>query len=176
MFSRHAKSRKLSSPRPAAWLFAACLALLVSGCAGRDASSPMRGLATACAVISTPDPERMAGWYGRALGFKAEGPAPGVGGVELRVLRRDGATLVLARVPGQQALAEPKDPPRHLETPGLRNLVFWVDDLEAANAHLEGLGVLLLLKNVPVPSMGVRNTSFRDPDGNLVALWGRARP
>jgi catechol 2,3-dioxygenase-like lactoylglutathione lyase family enzyme len=147
-------------------------AVLLGGCASKAREQPV-GLALACVVLSTPDPERLSAWYARVLGFRSRGPASGVGKVRLLVLERGADQLVLATLPGQEPLAEPRMPPRHLETPGLRNLVFWVEDLARADAHLEAQGVPLALKDVLVPDLGVRTTSFHDPDGNLVALWQR---
>ncbi|GAB1409700.1 hypothetical protein MASR1M90_08540 [Desulfovibrionales bacterium] len=151
-----------------------CLCVLVlTGCQTMRTTSPLHGFSPACVVLSTPSPDRMAAWYKRVLDFHDQGTTTGVPGVGLRQLVHGDAVIVLATVPGQQPPCEPKDPPRHLEISGLRNLVFWVHDLEKANAHLETLGVPLLLRSVPVPSIGVITTSFRDPDGNLVALWSR---
>lgn len=146
---------------------------LAIGVAPAPAEEPMRGLALANIALSTPDPDRMADWYRRVLGFEPGERAPGVSGVQTYMIERDGLRIDLIRVPNQRAPEVPLDPPRHLEQLGLRNLVFLVDDRRAANAHLKQNGVSLIWESLPVAGIGTSITAFRDPDGNLVALWER---
>jgi hypothetical protein len=63
-----------------------------------------------------------------------------------------------------------KDPPFHLQIAGLRNLVFFVDDIAAADAELKAKGVDLMWESNFLPHLGTKVTAFRDMDGNLVAF------
>lgn len=131
------------------------------------------GFALANIALSTAQPDRMANWYRDALGFEIKNQAPGVQGVTTFIIERDGVSIDLIRVPNQRPLETPLPPPDFLRIQGLRNLVFWVDDQRAANEHLKGLGVPLLWESLEVEGIGTAITAFRDPDGNLIALWER---
>ncbi len=150
-------------------------AVAAAPAAGAQDGGSMRGFGLANVAVSTAQPERMARWYADVLGFRVKSQAPGVEGVQTYVIERDGVAIDLIKVPNQSPPEVPKDPPRHLETQGLRNLVFWVDDLAAADAHLKAVGVPLIWASLRVEGIGTSITAFRDPDGNLVALWQRRR-
>lgn len=159
------------------WTGAALAILAVLGTAPAQAQEtrPMQGFALANVAISTAQPERMARWYADVLGFEIKSQAPGVEGVQTYIIERDGVAIDLIRVPNQRPPETPLDPPRHLEVQGLRNLVFWADSLPAANAHLKSRGVALIWEGRYVEGIKTSITAFRDPDGNLVALWERRR-
>lgn len=137
------------------------------------AQAATRGFALANIALSTERPDRMAAWYRDALGFEIKDRAPGVEGVTTFIVERDGVSIDLIRVPDQRPIEPPLPPPDFLRIQGLRNLVFWVDDLAAANEHLKRVGVELLWESREVEGIGTAITAFRDPDGNLVALWER---
>jgi len=136
-------------------------------------SAPASEFAIANVAISTPDPERLARWYSETLGFHVVERRNGVPGVELTMIERNGVVLDLIRVPNQRPLSAAMDPPDHLQVPGIRNLVFWVDDLKRMDAHLKARGVRLVWESRYIEGIGTSNTAFHDPDGNLVALWQR---
>lgn len=136
-------------------------------------TDPLAGMTLANVALSTPDPEKLRAFYEQVLGFRMVRKAPGVEGVELTVIEKNGLVIDLIRVPNQEPLQQPKAPPRHLETPGLRNLVFWVNDLQAANTHLKKNNVTLLFESLYVEGIKTSITAFRDPDGNLIAFWQR---
>jgi catechol 2,3-dioxygenase-like lactoylglutathione lyase family enzyme len=46
-------------------------------------------------------------------------------------------------------------------------LVFAVDDVDAACAHLRAHGVALVTEPADHPDWGIRTAHFRDPDGNV---------
>jgi catechol 2,3-dioxygenase-like lactoylglutathione lyase family enzyme len=138
-----------------------------------DARAATSGFALANVALSTARPDLLAEWYRDVLGFEIRSRAPGVEGVTTSVIERAGVGIDLIRVPDQEPRETPLPPPDHLRVQGLRNLVFWVDDLVAADAHLERAGVPLLWRSREVPGIGTAITAFRDPDGNLVALWER---
>lgn len=117
--------------------FAVIMAMLNITMAYAQPVDPLRGLSLANIALSSPSPDALAKWYVEVLGFKVVSTSRGVEGVELTMLERDGLSIDVIKVPNQRPLETPLDPPRHLEIPGLRNLVLWVDDLPAANAHLK---------------------------------------
>jgi catechol 2,3-dioxygenase-like lactoylglutathione lyase family enzyme len=131
----------------------------------------MQGFSLANIAISTPGQERMITWYTDMLGFRLVNKSEGVGGIKLALIEKDGVQMDLIQPPSIQPLPKPQDPPMHLETPGIRNLVFWVDNLKVANANLKSKKVPLLFESLYVEGIGTTITAFRDPDGNLVALW-----
>lgn len=133
--------------------------------------NPMRGFALANIAISTPNQERLITWYTDVLGFRLVNKSEGVGGIKLALIEKDGVQMDLIQPPTIQPLSKPQDPPMHLETPGLRNLVFWVDNLKVANVHLKSKQVPLLFESLYVDGIRTTISAFRDPDGNLVALW-----
>jgi lactoylglutathione lyase len=49
---------------------------------------------------------------------------------------------------------------------------FQVDDVDQATAELEDRGVSFVSPPTDQPSWEIRVSHFRDPDGNLVELWG----
>lgn len=163
---------------PGRLLFAAAVvATLADHAGGVAAAEPADGqplgLALANIALSTDRPEDLARWYADTLGFRVLSRSPGVDGVQVLLVGRGDAQIDLIKVPNQKPRAAPLDPPRHLEEQGLRNLVFWVDDLPAANRHLRGRGVDLIWEGLWVEGIRTSITAFRDPDGNLVALWAR---
>lgn len=131
------------------------------------------GFALANIALSTAQPDRMAEWYREVLGFQIRDRAPGVEGVTTLIIERGGVSIDLIRVPNQRPLEPPLPPPDFLQIQGLRNLVFWVDDLAAADMHLKAHRVELLWESHEVEGIGTAITALRDPDGNLIALWER---
>ncbi|RUT00551.1 hypothetical protein DSM106972_073220 [Dulcicalothrix desertica PCC 7102] len=138
---------------------------------GQVSSNPLRGFALANIAISTPNQDRMITWYREVLGFRLVEKTEGAGGIKLAIMEKDGVQLDLIQPPKIQLLIKPQAPPMHLETPGIRNLVFWVDDLKAAEASLKAKKVSLLFESFYVEGIKTTISAFRDPDGNLVALW-----
>lgn len=133
------------------------------------------GFALANIALSTDRPTELAKWYRDVLGFQTVSQSPGVECVQTHIIERGGVQIDLIRVPSQRPREVPVDPPRHLEVQGLRNLVFWVDDLSAANSHLKAQGVPLIWEALYIEGIKTSITAFRDPDGNLIALWQRPR-
>lgn len=153
----------------------AVAAMLSFGPAVRAQDKPaFAGFSIANIAISTPDPERLANWYIDVLGFqRRESTDGGAGGAKLAFIERDGVNFDLIQFPNMRPLEAPLGPPNHLSIPRIRNVVFWVDDLPAANAQLKAKGVQLIWESFPAPWIQTSITAFNDPDGNLVALWQR---
>lgn len=127
-------------------------------------------------AISVPDIDESARWYEEKLGFKLRSRSQVSTGIEIALIEKNGLLIDLIRIPNQRnAEGEPKDPPAHLEVLGIRNLVFHVDDLKAADAELKAKGVRLIWESRMIPEIGTAVTNFRDNNGNLIALWERRR-
>ena len=114
-------------------------------------------------------------WYRDKLGFALASTVDNkTSGFQMAVVEKNGLKLELIHRPGSRNLeGKPKDPPDHLQVQGLRNLVLGVDDLAATNAYLKAKGVRLIWESKFIPEAGVAITNFRDPDGNLIAIWGK---
>lgn len=84
-------------------------------------------------AVSVMDLERAIAWYTDKLGFTLKYPTPAIEGIELALMEKNGLYVDLIHHPEPVNL-EPdgKDPPFHLQIAGLRNLVFFVDDIAAA--------------------------------------------
>jgi catechol 2,3-dioxygenase-like lactoylglutathione lyase family enzyme len=132
---------------------------------------------TVATVVS--DLDEAIDWYGRVLGFEEQARGPIAEG-EVALLRGGGgATLELleCRLPEPTVrLAELfAEPPLHVLPVGNKFLVFQVDDLAAASADLEHLGVTILWREKEL-APGWRSTAIRDMDGNLVNIFQRHEP
>ncbi len=111
-------------------------------------------------------------WYTDKLGFTLKYRTPAIEGIELALMEKNGLYVDLIHHPEPVNLEpERKDPPFHLQITGLRNLVFFVDDIAAADAELKAKGVDLMWESNFLPHLGTKVTAFRDMDGNLVAYW-----
>lgn len=123
-------------------------------------------------AISVMDLERAIAWYTDKLGFTLKYRTPAIEGIELALMEKNGLYVDLIHHPEPVNL-EPdrKDPPFHLQIAGLRNLVFFVDDIATADAELKAKGVDLMWESNFLPHLGTKVTAFRDMDGNLVAYW-----
>ncbi len=51
-------------------------------------------------------------------------------------------------------------------------LIIGVEDVDATVAHIQELGVELVLGPRDFPDWGMRSAYLRDPDGNLIELTG----
>ncbi len=123
-------------------------------------------------AVSVMNLDEAIAWYTDKLGFKLNYRTPAIEGIELTLMEKNGLYIDLIHYPEPINLEpERKDPPFHLQITGLRNLVFFVDDIAAADAELKAKGVDLMWESNFLPHLGTKVTAFRDPDGNLVAFW-----
>lgn len=141
----------------------------------RAAPAPGSGLASLRiynASVSVPDLDRAIGWYRDVLGFREESRVRFSPQVEIAMVEKNGFRIEFLKVADQRPY-EPlvQDPPEHLRVLGIKNLVFRVDDLAAADAELKAKGVALLWESRPFPEAKSKVTMFRDPFRQLVTLW-----
>lgn len=142
-----------------------------------SAQTSNRGLATLQiynVAISVPDIGKSVEWYEDKLGFQLQNRQNVSTGIEIALIEKNGFFIDLIHISGSQNLeGSPKEPPEHLSVQGLRNLVFWVDDLKAADAQLKSKGVQLIWESRFIPEVRTSVTNFRDNNGNLIAIWER---
>ena len=127
-------------------------------------------------AISVPDIDESVRWYSDKLSFKLQSRRQVSTGIEIALMEKNGFFIDLIKIPNQRNLeGKPKNPPAHLEVIGIRNMVFYVNDLKAANAQLKAKGVPLIWESRYIPEIGTSITNFRDNNGNLIAIWERQK-
>jgi catechol 2,3-dioxygenase-like lactoylglutathione lyase family enzyme len=125
-------------------------------------------------AISVANLDESIEWYQDKLGFRLQNRRRVSTGIEIALIEKNGFFIDLIYIAGSKNMeGNPQNPPDHLKVQGLRNLVFWVDDLQAANAQLKAKGVQLIWESRYIPEVKTSVTNFRDNNGNLIALWER---
>lgn len=111
-------------------------------------------------------------WYEEKLGFRLKDRRKVSTGIEIALIEKNGFFIDLISIANSRNIEGiPKEPPQHLEIQGLRNLVFWVNDLKVVDAQLKAKGVRLIWESRYIPEVGTSVTNFRDNNGNLIAIW-----
>jgi glyoxylase I family protein len=113
-------------------------------------------------AIASPNPERLANWYVKFLGFHINFQYEG----NFFVKAPNGSVLEIIPSEGER-MAE------GMKAPGIRHLAILVDDFDAASAALGSAGVEL---QKPLQIKGNRLQFFTDCDGNLIHLIHRETP
>jgi glyoxylase I family protein len=113
-------------------------------------------------AIASADPERLAGWYVKHLGFRINFSYDG----NFFVKAPNGSILEIIPSEGERTPQGPK-------SPGIRHLAIAVDDFDGAAAALESSGVEL---GGRLQIKGNRLIFFTDCDGNLIHLIHREQP
>jgi catechol 2,3-dioxygenase-like lactoylglutathione lyase family enzyme len=152
------------------------ITVMVQFTSAQTSNSPVdRGLATLQiynVAISVPDIDKSVQWYEDKLGFRLQNRQNVSTGIEIALIEKNGFFIDLIHISGSENLeGNPKEPPEHLSVQGLRNLVFWVDDLQATDAELKSKGVQLIWESRFIPEVKTSVTNFRDNNGNLIAIW-----
>jgi predicted enzyme related to lactoylglutathione lyase len=114
--------------------------------------------------IITEDVERLAGFYEKVTGVRAERPGP------------DFAEVVTAY--GTLAIGSTRTAPAGIVPGANRSVIieFRVDDVDAAWADVAGLVADGAEQEPTTMPWGNRSVLFRDPDGNLVNLFAPVTP
>ncbi|MFZ5959043.1 VOC family protein [Pseudomonas knackmussii] len=127
-------------------------------------------------ALAVADLPRAVDWYQRVLGFAVEERGhfePVAADFAMLV----GAGIRLELVASRRATLREVDrtpPPRHLQVLGWKALVLQCDDLAAVGEHLRAAGVELLWEEQPL-NESRSSTLLRDPEGNLINLFGPRR-
>jgi catechol 2,3-dioxygenase-like lactoylglutathione lyase family enzyme len=163
------------------WTIAIVMLLLLSTVfvnAQTRSAAPDNGLATLRVynvAISVPDIDQTVQWYEDKLGFKLQNRRKVSTGIEIALIEKNDFYIDIIRIANSKNIeGDPKDPPNHLAIQGLRNIVFWVDDLKATDAQLKAKGVQLLWESRFIPEVNTSVTNFRDNNGNLIAIWEKS--
>ena len=114
-------------------------------------------------AIASPNPQQLAEWYVRHLGFRINFTYDG----NYFVRASDGAMLEIIPSEGDR-------PPQKMKDPGIRHLAISVEDFDAAHEQLRASGVQFLSE--PYVNQGNRLVFFSDRDGNILHLIKRANP
>lgn len=122
-------------------------------------------------VLAVADLPLMRDWYGRVLGFgeRLSGMSE-ADGTAFAVMEGAGTCIELVARKGATSLPPP-EPPHHLDTTGWKTLDLETDDLGALDAHLRHHAVTIIASMQPLSSRRAM-TTIRDPEGNLIALFG----
>lgn len=121
----------------------------------------------ALVAISVPDIDQTIKWYEDKLGFKLQNRRKVSTGIEIALIEKNGFYIDIIRIANSKNVeGAPKDPPEHLSIQGLRNIVFWVDNLKATDAQLKARGVQLIWESRFIPEVNTSVTNFRDNNGN----------
>lgn len=125
-------------------------------------------------AISVANLDESIEWYEDKLGFQLENRRNVSTGIEIALIEKNSFYIDLIYIAGSENIeGDPQDPPDHLKIQGLRNLVFWVDDLQTTDAELKSKGVQLIWESRYIPEVETSVTNFRDNNGNLIAIWER---
>jgi catechol 2,3-dioxygenase-like lactoylglutathione lyase family enzyme len=125
-------------------------------------------------ALSVPNIDESIAWYSDKLGFQLKERRKVSTGIEIALIEKNGFFIDLIEIADSKNLeSKPQDPPAHLKVQGIRNLVFWVDDLKTTDAQLKAKGVKLIWESRFIPEIGTSITNFRDNNGNLIAIWQR---
>lgn len=134
---------------------------------------PIRGLRLHNVALAVSRLNAMVAWYESRLGFVVteRGRFDAVG-ADYAMLEAAGLRIELvSRTSGVQRPVDRTAPPDHLSVLGLKAIVFETDDLEATTALLAEHRVDMVWADQPL-SAERRSTMLRDPEGNLIHIFG----
>jgi catechol 2,3-dioxygenase-like lactoylglutathione lyase family enzyme len=137
---------------------------------------PVPGLRVNNVALATGDLDATVAWYAKVLGFVVteRGRFDAVG-ADFAMIEAAGMRIELvSRADGEYRRVDRTAPPNHLDVLGYKALVFETADLGAATDTLKRHGVELLWADLPLDA--TRNsTMLRDPEGNLINIFGPRR-
>lgn len=124
-------------------------------------------------ALAVADLERMAQWYCSVLGARetARGEFPAVGAAYVMLELGGRALELISRPATAMVMPDRTAPPDHLSQLGWKALVFDAGDLNPWNRWLAKHSAEIVWQNVEL-APGEVSTMIRDPEGNLVNLFG----
>lgn len=141
--------------------------------ASHSAQKPAAGLRLHNFAVAVGDLNAMVAWYEAVLGFGVveRGRFDAVG-ADYAMIEQGGLRLELVSRPGHaQRPADRTAPPEHLGVLGWKALVLETDDLHATTEALAAHGVETVWADQPL-NAARRSTMIRDPEGNLIHVFG----
>lgn len=135
-----------------------------------SSSMTIEGLEFDNVAVSVTDLTKSLEWYQRVFGFEVVYRTfSTVVDAELVIIERGAARIeLLAQRGAREHPDAPIVPGPHLQTSGLKAIVFRTDDLEGITAYLETCSVQFEWKIQTLSADGLRSTMVRDPDGVLI--------
>lgn len=124
-------------------------------------------------ALAVSDLERAVAWYRDVLGFTlAERGRFDAVGADYAMIGGAGLRIELVcHTDGDFTPVDRTAPPHHLDVLGWKALVLEIDDLPAATARFTEQGVEMVWADMRI-SIDRRGTMLRDPDGNLIHIFG----
>jgi glyoxylase I family protein len=137
---------------------------------------PVSGLRINNLALATGDLNNAIAWYEKVFGFVVteRGHFDAVG-ADYAMIEAAGVRIELVSRPhADPQRVDRTPPPNHLDVLGYKAVVFETDDLAAATATLTQHGVEFLWANQPL-NEARSSTMLRDPEGNLINVFGPRR-
>ncbi|SFI32406.1 Catechol 2,3-dioxygenase [Collimonas sp. OK307] len=128
-------------------------------------------------ALAVGDLDNMINWYDTVLGFTVtERGSFDIVGADFAMLESNGLRLELVtRTNGVQQAVDRSNPPDHLNVLGWKALVLESDDLSKTTAFLVENKVEIVWADQQLTAER-RSTMIRDPEGNLVNIFGPRQP
>jgi hypothetical protein len=145
------------------------------GASGMSPSSPESGPAIkgAFAAISTGDFDKLTAWYRDNLGFKIEGDRTLPSGVRGALLVRSGAMLEILRLPDAKSRTAWGIPDQAEAVHGILKIGFEIDDLDGLYRQARERNLNVFFAPTQSSRESLRTFGLKDPDGNIVQLFGK---
>lgn len=140
------------------------------------AKPPVSGLRINNVALATGDLNATIAWYETVLGFVVteRGRFDAVG-ADYAMIEAAGVRIELVSRPhAEHQRVDRTPPPNHLDVLGYKAIVFETDDLAATTAALTRHGVEFVWANQALNAER-SSTMLRDPEGNLINLFGPRR-
>jgi catechol 2,3-dioxygenase-like lactoylglutathione lyase family enzyme len=135
----------------------------------------VRGLRLNNFALAVGDLERMIAWYVEVLGFEIkERDRFDAVGADYAMLDGTGFRLELISRPGTpKKPADRTQPPSHLDVLGWKAMALETPDLAGTTAALKQHGVDIVWAELDL-SPTMQTTMIRDPEGNMINIFGMA--
>ncbi|MEM9566812.1 MAG: VOC family protein [Cyanobacteria bacterium P01_E01_bin.34] len=139
---------------------------------------PLSSMRAEHVMLATNDYKETLAWYQQNLGFriKHEWTVSEFPDLELAYLEKNGFIIKVVASPQTSDLEAPDDFAERLQQPGIGHFAFFVDDVDAAIASLEALGVQPVLPPTSFPDSGRRVAFFEDNNGHLIEFLEELSP
>ena len=139
--------------------------------------SALDGMAIDHIMVNVSDFEDSVKWYTDKLGFKetVRWTVDGLPGTNLAYLKRGAFLIEVVSGPtSEQTVSLPRatDFSSHFAQRGFTHLCFKVQDVDAALAKLNAIGVPTFSPAIDFPALNTRVGFIQDPDGNVIEFKG----
>ena len=122
--------------------------------------------------LSTGDVDRLAAWYSENLGFAVDRKGRTGAGVSFAILSRTGALIEILQLPTSKSREAWGLPPEPEAVRGILKIGLLVSDLDASWEMARTRSLNVFFPPVKPPDVPQRTFGLKDPDGNIVQLFG----